>query len=370
MTARKNPGFPLLAVAAVVGMVALVGGLVALRRHGAIEPPAEQGALDASAPAPSARPPVLDADRTGSRQDAGVRALRSMLPAQAWVVADVDLSLLGAAGWTSPGALKPLDCDRVPPPARLALAVVPPVVSADKRDERAPSAGEPSKNGDGRTQALPSGVPDLVVAALGASPAFRDCAKRKLLAQSGKQIAFPGGFEVIENAEHTRLVSHAGRDLLLFATASAPSTAELIAIVQGERASATTSPHHLLAEALGSRALGVTASLPPDWLERAGGGPEASQSPLSALEAGALGVRLDGSLDANFFCSPARETGCAELAAFLRRATSDVLGLLPPDRRAELERSFHLETRPHALHVSWRLSPNDVALLLAPLLGG
>lgn len=368
MTARKSPGFPLLALSAVVGVVALVGGLVALRRHQATQSSAEQSAKGVAAP--TARPPLLDADRTGSRQDAGVRALRSMLPAQAWVVADVDLSLLGAAGWTSPSALKPLDCDHVPPPARLALAVVPAAVAPGAGGERWPGAGGPSNNGDGRSRALPSGVPDLVVAALGASSAFRDCAKRKLLAESGKQIAFPGGFEVIENAEHTRLVSHAERDLLLFATASAPSTAELIAIVQGERPSATTSAHHVLAEALGSRALGVTASLPPDWLERAGGGPEATQSPLSALEAGALGVRLDGSLDANFFCSPAREKGCPELATFLLRAKSDVLSLFPPDRRAALEQSFHMDSRPHALHVSWRLSPSDVALLLTPLLGG
>lgn len=370
--ARKGPGFFGLALGALLGVGALLGGLVAIRRYQASQPVVSGLAHPGVVEHAIVTPP----ERARSPQDAGVRALRSVLPADAWVVLDVDLSLLNAAGWASADALRPLDCDRVPPPARLAVAMLPAATVDGAESDGWPGATEPQRAparpgmpAPKERPAASRGVPDLVVAALGASPAFRDCAKRKLLSDDGSTATLPGGFEVVENRTHTRLVSHAERDLLLFATASAPATRELIALIRGERPSAASSQHHLLAEALGPRALGLTASLPSDWLERAGGGPEASMSPLSKLRAAALGVRLDGTLEASLFCGPAGGAdGCADLAAFLARAKGDLLRGQSASHRAALE-ALTFETRPNALHLTWRLTPDDVAALLAPLLG-
>lgn len=364
---RKSPSFRTLAIDATITVAALVAALVLWRRWEAAHPK----------PTPVPRETTAEAVPAASRQDPGVRALRSVLPQNAWVVVDVDLSLLGTSGWVKPSALGPLDCDDVPPPARLAFAVLP-----HTNEKNAAEPGWPSARGSaerplsppapdaprGREEAEP---PELVVVALRPTPAFRECARRKLLAEGGDWQELPNGFELVENASHTRLLSNARNELLMFATASAPPTDELIALARGERPSTADSRHHALAEALGPRALGMTAALPPAWLERAGGGAGANESPLGALEAAALGVRVDGSLEARFSCAEsAGPDGCARLAAFLRRAKSDLLLSLPEARRAALEAAFQVDVQPYSLHVTWRIPPEDVAELAAPLLGG
>jgi hypothetical protein len=228
-------------------------------------------------------------------------------------------------------------------------------------------------------------APDLVVAALGASEAFRACAKRKLLADGGSETAWPGGYEVVTGKGNTRLVIDATRDRMLFATATAPATNELVQVLQGARPSANDDPaHRALSGSIGMRALGVTVTLPAGWLARVGGGPEAGQSPLAALRSAAIGLRLDGSLAAGLACnppSPARGHGkvapgeppapeaptCDSLARFISRAKDDLLRSLPPERRAVLGDPFQLEVRsPTELRITWRVRPSDLEALLAP----
>jgi hypothetical protein len=387
---RKSPRFLPLALGATLGIGALVVGLVALRRS----QPTTLGGIESAVPSAVATPTPLAPPERAPHQDAAVGALRAALPANAWVVLDVDLSLLGAAGWADPNTLRPLNCEEVPPPSRLALALMP---SGAKNAPATDTPGWPGAQGvppdaakrpNGAAEAKDD-APDLVVAALGASEAFRACAKRKLLADGGSETAWPGGYEVVTGKSNTRLVIDTTRDRMLFATATAPATNELVQVLQGARPSANDEPaHRALSGSIGMRALGVTVTLPAGWLARVGGGPEAGQSPLAALRAAAIGLRLDGSLEAGLTCnppSPAREPDrrtpgesaapeaptCDSLARFISRAKDDVLRSLPPERRAALGDPFQLEVRsPTELRVTWRVKPSDLESLLAPFVRG
>ena len=176
---------------------------------------------------------------------------------------------------------------------------------------------------------------------------------------------------------------------MLFATATAPATSELVQVLQGARPSANDDPEHrALSGAIGMRALGVTVTLPAGWLARVGGGPEAARSPLAALRSAALGLRLDGSLEAELTCNPVPQPGehdkrapgeppslepptCDSLARFITRAKDDLLRSLPPERRTALGDPFQLETRsPTELRITWRVRPSDLESLLTPFVGG
>ncbi len=388
---KKSPSFLPLALGATLGIGALVLGLVALRRHQSTTLGTGDGTVESAVSNPTATPTPQAPLERAPHQDAAVGALRAALPANAWVVLDVDLSLLGAAGWADPNTLRPLNCEEVPPPSRLALALMPSGAqgAATGNAPGWPGAQGAPPNDRKRANDAADDAPDLVVAALGASEAFRSCAKRKLLADGGSETPWPGGYEVVTGKSNTRLVIDAPRDRMLFATATAPATNELVQVLQGARPSANDSPEHrALSSAIGMRALGATVTLPAGWLERVGGGPEAAQSPLAALRSAALGLRLDGSLEANLTCSPGPQRGgqekrapgepssletptCDSLARFIARAKDDLLRALPPQRRAALGDRFQVDARSATeIRLTWRVKPSDLEGLLAPFGGG
>ncbi len=385
-TRKKSPSFLPLALGATLGIGALVLGLVALRRHQATT----LGSVESAVSSPTAPPTPLAPPERAPHQDAAVGALRAALPANAWVVLDVDLSLLGAAGWADPNTLRPLNCEEVPPPSRLALALMPSSAqgAATGHTPGWPGAQGAPPNSGKRADDAADDAPDLVVAALGASEAFRACAKRKLLADGGSETPWPDGYEVVTGKSNTRLVIDAARDRMLFATATAPATNELVQVLQGARPSANDNPEHrALSGAIGMRALGATVTLPAGWLERVGGGPEAAQSPLAALRSAALGLRLDGSLEANLTCNPGpqrrgqekRAPGdapsleaptCDALARFISRAKDDLFRKLPPERRSALGEPFQIDARsPTEIRMTWRVKPSDLEGLLSPFVG-
>ena len=160
---RTSPRFLPLALGATLGIACCPLGLVALRRKQPTTPSDLESAVSSSAVAAIPHAPPQRAPH----QDAAVGALRAALPANAWVVLDVDLSLLGAAGWAAPSALRPLNCEEVPPPSRLALALMP---SGAKNAPPTDTPGWPGARAVPPASAEPADdAPDLVVAALGAS---------------------------------------------------------------------------------------------------------------------------------------------------------------------------------------------------------
>jgi hypothetical protein len=251
---------------------------------------------------------------------------RSLLPARSWLVVDFDGRLTGTLPFSSQQG-----CSQVPAPARVALSVVGP--SAEHTTPSAlPSTGTGSEPRDG--VALLLGSPDV-------SAEFWRCVKGEVLAAGGRVLDTSQGQETLESP--SGVLSHSqGR--LLFAS-DRGLEAEVIRLARGQGDSAASAPPHAsLAAGISSRPgsrgtddapLLATLELPPAWLS--GVGPEAQQSPLRHLIAGALRAETDGGASGTLEC---HEPGCDELAAFLLRARTDLAAALPAPLGAATERSW------------------------------
>jgi hypothetical protein len=164
------------------------------------------------------------------------------------------------------------------------------------------------------------------------STEFWRCVRAEVLAAGGRVLGTneSQGQETLESP--SGVLSHSqGR--LLFAS-DRSLEAEVIRLARGQDDSAASAPPHAtLAAGIslphGSRGaddapLLATLELPPNWLS--GVGPEAQQSPLRHLTAGALRADADGGAAGTLEC---HEPGCDELAAFLLRARTDLAAVLP-----------------------------------------
>jgi hypothetical protein len=160
-----------------------------------------------------------------------------------------------------------------------------------------------------------------------ASLEFWNCVQAEILEAGGRRLHGEPYEDLLESPSGVVLytggrllfVSDHGQTNVLrkLAQDMAPSAANAgphPALVTSLRASPSADAPPLLA----------TLHLPQDWL--ADLGPEALQTPLRHLVAGALRADTDGSATGALEC---QQPGCEELAAFLLRARGDLGRLLP-----------------------------------------
>jgi hypothetical protein len=220
---------------------------------------------------------------------------RSLLPARSWLVVDFDGRLTGG----SPFSEAKGECAKVPPPQRIGLSIV------------------------GATQ--PNEGLTLLLVSPSVSPEFWRCVRAEVLGVGGRELPADRDEERLESPSGV-IVHHGAR--LLFASERSYE-GELVRLARGEAKSAEAAdPHASLAASLPgppAAPLLATLRLPDGWL--AGVGPEAAQSPLRHLTAGALRANADGGAQGALECAP---SGCEELVAFLIRARSDLARDLPP----------------------------------------
>lgn len=235
---------------AVGTMSVAIGALVALR-HGTGSAPTEARAGQLA---------------TESRTDRGPR---HALPATAWAVLDLELQRLGKDDPALPEALERLDCQKVDPPARVALALL------------SPGSG--------------AGVDrfDFLVAATQTHRAFRECARRRMLESGARQRSWPDGFDVLSREGGLRLVIHDADALILFANAPHLETDRLLDVwLGGIPSAAAQGAHAELQRELDSGAdIALTVAPPRTWLDGVAPAEEAVHSPLRFLKAAALSLR-------------------------------------------------------------------------------
>jgi hypothetical protein len=281
-----------------------------------------------------------------AEEQSGETLPRSFLPASAWAVLDLHLAEL--VGWSGslarlPEAFGQLDCERLAPPPRVALALL-----APRGDESL----------------------DFAVAATGASPAFLRCTRERMMKTEGagevRSESWPGGFEVLSRPGGLRLALHPARGLVLFWNAVGSENAELIELLTGTRPNAERHGLHAsLRSSVEPAPITLTLDPPEGWLERFVPPEEAARTPLRFLRASAWALR-DGGLFASVDCAPTPDgAGCRALARFLEQVRDDMLQTLPEAEHAELRQSFRLEQRGATrLELVWRLPAQTQRQLL------
>lgn len=285
-------------------MGGLVGGLFFLGQHSTKAPGATS--LEPTAAEPGAGPGALPL-----RADLSAEA-RALLGASSWLVVDFDGTLAGSSPFSSARS----ECASVPLPSRVGLAI------------GTSDAATPGSHEEPTLRPITSGGGVLSLVAPAVSSEFWSCVRAEVLDAGGKSLHAGPDEDVLESPSGVMLrsrgrllfVSDRGRtnllrDLAQGRAASAADGGAHPGLVAGLRApSATSGPPPLVA----------TLHLPRDWL--ADLGPEADQTPLRHLVAGALRADADGSATGTLECM---QPGCEELAAFLVRARGDLGNLLP-----------------------------------------
>lgn len=322
---------------------ALVTGLVLLGRSGS--------ATDSTPKTASLSPPAL------ATEDASPHELtpRHALPADAWAILDLDLKRLAQLGAALPQGLEALDCDRIPPPEHIAVALLAPLRPGEADELQ------------------------FLVAATGATTAFQTCARQRMVDANARAETWHGGYEVLSRPGGLRLLLHAEEERMVFASASAVGTDELVEVLAGTRPNAARHGHH--AELLGSIApavpaeplgeLSLTITLPKGWVETLVPPDEAAQSPLRFLRASAWTLRDEG-LYGLVDCQATRDgSGCRDLARFLEDARDDLLSYVDVERRPALDAGWSLRAKtPHRLQLAWRVPLDVRARLLEHLVAG
>lgn len=240
-------------IVAVATMSVLVSLLVVLGRR---SHPPSQGEAQRGSPS-----------KVGAHGDE--RDPRHALPATAWAVLDLDLARLAEGGTALPDALDGLDCSKIDPPARVALAL-----------SSSGAAADPDRF-------------DFLVAATQTSSAFRECARRRMLDGGARRRAWPGGFDVLSRDGGLRLLIHDARGVLVFADAPSFETSALLDVFEGRSPNAGVHGLHAeLLRELGAHAgLTLTLAPPDDWLQGVVPPEEAAHSALRFLKGAALSLR-------------------------------------------------------------------------------
>lgn len=249
-------------------------------------------------PSTSAKP----ARRTDLPSAASVpenREARSLLPRDAWLVADFRGDLLEDAPFADGSTRKDDPCRFVPAPERVAVALLPPRQGTS---------------------------PEMMLAAPHVTDAFWNCAQKRVLAAGGQVAGNTERLEVLQSPSGVLARGPGGS--LIFSTSKAHVEVAL-ALLLGEQAlSAQTGAHAELAARFGNEkeqpAIRLTVRLPPGWLSTVG--PDADRSPLRHLQAAGLMADEKGNARGILHCA---KEGCDELLSFARLARADLVDELP-----------------------------------------
>ncbi len=327
------------------------------------------------APGTSLAPARPAAPIDGSRAES---TPRDALPAEAWAILDLDLGHLVQLGAPLSGRLDALDCDQIPPPRRISVALLAPPVRADVGDEL-----------------------EFLVTSTDATAAFRACARDRMRDGGAVAEPWPGGIEVARRPGGLRLLLSPGEGPMMFASAPSWGTDALVEVLAGARPSAARHGHHaeLLASMSAalmpgspgepaldattphadvprantneSSAVILTLALPSGWVDGLVSPEEASRTPLRFLRAAAWALR-DDSLFGLIDCQVTQDgSGCDALGRFLVDARGDLLSHAPRDQHRALLDGWSLRAiAPHRLELRWRIPAEARGKLLAQLLAG
>jgi hypothetical protein len=276
-------------------MGASVAGLVLVGRGGAEQEPPPVVHNIGVAPAPKAE----DKAPPSSPLPLDLESARSFVPPDAWIVADFRGDITGR----TPFSDQPGECQTVPAPGRVAVAILPP---------------------KGGTQ------PDLLLAAPKVSTAFWNCAVARIEGAGGVPLAENEEYQVFQSP--SGIVARGPGGAMVFLTSQAHLESALSVLSQISPSAAQEGPHARLLARMHPEgvdrsqvALDATLALPPDWMSSVG--QDAEKSPLRHLRAAFLSAKEDGSAQGGVDCE---EAGCEEVLTFLNRARGDLLAGLPP----------------------------------------
>lgn len=282
--------FPRQLAQASLVVFALVGGLYLLGQHRKTSTNTES---------------LQRAERPSKSHAPEKRQARSLLPRDAWLVADFPGDLLEEAPFADASTAQDDPCRFVPAPERVAVALLPP--------QRGTS-------------------PEMMLAAPHVSDAFWNCAQKRVLAAGGQVAGHTERLEVLQSP--SGVLARGPRGSLVFATSKAHVEVALALLVGEQVPSALTGAHAELAARFGHEndqpVIRLTVRLPPGWLTTVG--PDADRSPLRHLQAAGLTADEKGSARGILHCA---KEGCDELLSFARRVRADLVDELPGHRVGE-----------------------------------
>jgi len=330
--------FPKQMIAATLVVIAGVSGLFVLGQ----KKQAEKAAAGSLAERAGAADP-----KDGDGEDEGVKPLvhgtRGLVAPNAWLVVDFRGDLTGNMPFVEPGDEG--GCAKVPAPARVSLAILPPVDDSG---------------------------PILQLAALNITDEFWGCARDRILRAGGVPVAQNDQFDVLKSP--SGLVARGPNRSILFLSNERQLEAGLGVLSGLNETSASTGPHaklyrrmHPSGKPQVETALDLTLALPSDWLKSVG--KDAETSPLRHLRGAHLTLAQDGGAVGGIDCE---EAGCADVLSFLQRAKSDLTRALPPVAQKMVEASLSAEHQPGTGHVSlkWSAAGGRLQDLLAQFFGG
>jgi len=270
-------------------------------------------AVSASAAA-RADVPVRPALPTGA---AIHHAARTLVPEEAWLVADFRGELTGARPFED----QPGDCKQVPAPARVVVALLPPL----------------SKDAPG---------PELLLAAPQVTAEFWGCARDRVVRAGGTVLAQNDQFEVIKSP--SGVVALGPNRSMIFLSNEGYLERGLTVLSDLGQSAAHASTHAGLFRQLhptgivkDATDLDLTLQLPADWLESVG--QDAKLTPLRHLQAAYLSVSAQGGARGGISCA---EPGCREMLKFLESTKHDLLKSLPKERAKLIDEGLELIYQP------------------------
>ena len=303
-----------------VVVVGAVGALVYFGRSSPQETAADaqQVAQTMSAASATSSAQVSAPTRPALPQGAAiVHSARALVPEEAWLVTDFRGDLTGARPFED----QPGSCAGVPAPARVVLALLPPL-----------------------TQTAPG--PELLLAAPQVSEEFWGCARDRVVRAGGTVLAQNAQFEVIKSP--SGVVALGPNRSMIFLTNDGYLERGLTVLSDLGQSAAHAGTHaglfrqlHQSGAAEGTTDLDLTLQLPADWLQSVG--QEAKLTPLRHLQAAYLSMGAQGGARGGISCA---EPGCAEMLTFLESAKSDVLKTLPEDKARVIDEGLKLQYVP------------------------
>ena len=361
---QERGGFVRRLLVAALVVACLVAALVLFGRPNRQEQQASPTAARPEATVPPSNVAAEHAAKNGPRE---------ALPAEAWAILDLDLGRLGQLGTPLSGRLEALDCDQIPPPRRISVALLAPPARADGGAE----------GGDEL---------EFLVTSTDATAAFRACARERMLAGGAVSEPWPGGIDVASRPGGLRLLSSGDGGPMMFASAPSWGTDALVEVLAGAHPSAARHGHHaaLLASMtsalaphapaedarplppLGdSSAVLLTVALPNGWVDGLVPPEDAARTPLRFLRAAAWALQDDG-LFGLIDCQVTQDgSGCEALGRFFEDARDDLLSHAPGDQRSALIDGWSLRaTAPYRLELRWRIPAEARARLLTRLVAG
>lgn len=329
--------FPKQIALATVVMAACIAGLVVLGKNGQeqLSPPSSKTDPIEVAPSPSQKEAQAFVPVSVDQQSA-----RLLVPPNAWIVADFRGDLTGHMPFEDQTG----ECAKVPPPSRVAVAILPPQGGAQ---------------------------PELLLAAPSVEKAFWTCAVARIESAGGTALAENDEYQVFQSP--TGIVARGPRGAMIFLSGRTHLETALSVLSEINPSAAVEGPHAALYSRMHPKGseqsqmvFDATLALPSDWM--ASVGQDAEKSPLRHIHAAFLSASEDGSAQGGIDCD---ESGCDEVLNFLNRAQGDLVKGFAPDIADAIHKSLKAQHLKGAgrIAIDWSPSGLNWTKLLGRFLG-